>query len=130
MIKPGSKLYSIFHLKCPRCHKGDLYVNQNPYGFRNFFDMPSHCSHCNLKYQPEPGYFFGAMYVSYALSITLAGVIWFFLTLLGLSFWVVIWTVILVLMLTIPPMFKYSRAIWLNFFMHFDEEEYKKTPGN
>ena len=29
------------------------------------------CSHCNLKYEIEPGFFYGAMYVSYALAIGL-----------------------------------------------------------
>ena len=128
MIKEGSKFYSVIHLKCPRCHQGDLYVNQHPYGFNRFFDMPSNCSHCDLKYQPEPGFFYGSMYVSYALSIIIAGLIWFVLTILDIDFWTVIWTVVFTLLLAIPPLFKYSRAIWLNFFMHYNRDYKEKAP--
>lgn len=30
--------------------------------------MPKHCSHCNLNYEPEPGFYFGAMFISYTIS--------------------------------------------------------------
>ncbi len=30
--------------------------------------MPDHCSHCNQKFEPEPGYYYGAMFISYILS--------------------------------------------------------------
>ena len=120
-MKKGNKLYSIFFLKCPRCHEGNLFVNQNPYSFKNFFDMPKYCDHCQLKYEPEPGFFYGAMYVSYALSIIIAGLAWFALTMLGFEFWVVIWSVVPILLIAIPALFKVSRAAWLNFFVHYSE---------
>lgn len=121
-MKKGNKLYSIFFLKCPRCHEGNLFVNQNPYSFNHFFDMPKHCDHCHLKYEPEPGFFYGAMYVSYALSIMIAGITWFTLTWLGFEFWTVIWAVIPLLLLAIPALFKVSRSAWINFFVHYSEE--------
>lgn len=123
MIKEGSKLYSIIRFKCPQCHKGDLYINQNPYSFNQFFDMYEHCDHCNLRYEQEPGYFYGAMYASYALSIIIVGIIWAILTLLGFDFWIVIWTIIPILILSIPVLFKVSRAIWLNIFVHYNQKD-------
>lgn len=122
MFKAGSKLYSVLYFKCPSCHKGDLFVNQNPYSFKNFFDMPKVCSNCGLHYEKEPGFFYGAMFVSYGLSIVLAGFTWFFLTLAGFDFWSVIWTVIPVLIVAIPLTFKLSRVIWLNLFHHYNKE--------
>jgi uncharacterized protein (DUF983 family) len=119
MLKPGQKLYSIFRLKCPECHKGDLFVNQNPYSMKDFFEMPKRCSNCNLKYDAEPGFFFGAMFVSYALSIIVAGFTWALLTILSIDFLKIIWAIVVVLILAIPVIFKLSRAIWLNFFFHF-----------
>lgn len=123
MINKGNKLYSILFFKCPRCHEGDFFVNQNPYSFKSFFDMPKYCSKCNLKYEPEPGFFYGAMYVSYALSIIITGLSWFVLTSLGFEFWTVIWTAIPVLIISIPYLFKVSRVIWLNFFVHYKKQE-------
>ncbi|MEQ8325379.1 MAG: DUF983 domain-containing protein [Vicingaceae bacterium] len=123
MIKPGQKLYSILHFKCPRCHKGDVFTNQHPYGIRNFFDMPAKCSNCGLKYEAEPGFFYGAMYVSYALSIIISGLVWFVLNLFNQPFWIIIWTVIPALIISIPPLFKISRVIWLNFFVSYKDQE-------
>ncbi|GIZ08989.1 hypothetical protein FUMI01_17160 [Flavobacterium sp. UMI-01] len=31
--------------------------------------MHSHCSHCHFKFEKEPGYFFGAMYMNYGLTV-------------------------------------------------------------
>jgi hypothetical protein len=31
--------------------------------------MHDNCSHCGLKYQIEPSFFYGAMYVSYGLNV-------------------------------------------------------------
>lgn len=121
MLKPGQKLYSIFRLKCPQCHLGDLFVNQNPYSLKYFFDMPKRCSNCNLRYEHEPGFFFGAMFVSYALSIIIAGLTWLFLSLLGVGFKKIIWAVVGVLIVATPVLFKLSRAIWLNIFFNYEE---------
>ena len=80
------------------------------------------CEHCNLRYEREPGYFYGAMYASYALSIIIVGITWAILTLLGFDFWIVIWTIIPLLILSIPLLFKVARAIWLNVFVHYDSK--------
>ena len=84
--------------------------------------MHVHCPSCNLKYEPEPGFFYGAMYVSYALSIMLVGLTWFVFTLAGFEFWAVIWTIIPLLLIAIPFLFKISRAIWMNLFIHYDKD--------
>lgn len=34
--------------------------------------MPDHCPECGLSFMPEPGFYYGAMYVSYALTIALS----------------------------------------------------------
>lgn len=88
--------------------------------------MPKHCAHCNLKYEPEPGFFYGAMYVSYGLSIIMAGLTWFTLTAFDFSFQVVIWTTIPILLIAIPGLFKISRVIWMNLFMHYDKDQHKE----
>ncbi len=84
--------------------------------------MPKNCSSCGLKYEPEPGFFYGSMYVSYALSIILAGLTWFIMSGMDIHFATIIFTVIPILLIAIPALFKYSRAIWMNFFMHYNPE--------
>lgn len=54
---------SIFRKKCPRCRKGDLFVK--PFELKSPVNMPKNCSNCGLNFEPEPGYYFGAMFISY-----------------------------------------------------------------
>ncbi len=53
--------------KCPQCHTGNLF--KNSLFSIQFKDIHSHCSHCKVKFESEPGFFWGAMYFSYALVV-------------------------------------------------------------
>lgn len=64
-------LFSIFLCKCPRCRKGDLFLK--PFVITRPLDMHARCPHCRLDYEPEPGFYWGAMFLSYgmyALTLT------------------------------------------------------------
>jgi len=67
----GSKLFGIVRMKCPCCHEGDLFTHPNPYTLAHFSDMPKRCPVCNQSYEPEPNFFYGAMYVSYGYAVAL-----------------------------------------------------------
>lgn len=55
--------------KCPKCREGKVFKdNGNPFAFR-MAKMNEHCPSCNAKFEREPGFFFGAMYVSYGLTV-------------------------------------------------------------
>ena len=118
-----SLFYSTFFNKCPRCHKGDVFVFKNPYRLGSMFDMHKNCSHCDLKYEKEPSFFYGAMYASYALT---SGwfIVWFFidrffLHMETLHFAVFITTSIILLS---PVSMRLSRLLWLNFFNSYQKE--------
>lgn len=46
--------------RCPNCGEGRV--------FASFFKMRDECEVCGLSFQPESGYYAGAMYLDYALS--------------------------------------------------------------
>ena len=69
MFKKGSKLYSIITGTCPKCQEESMYEDSNPYNVSKLFSMHERCSNCNTKYKIEPSFFYGAMYVSYAVGI-------------------------------------------------------------
>ena len=69
MFKKGNKIYSIFKMKCPKCHETDLFINKNPFKLDGFFGMPKQCSVCHQKFELEPGFYYGSMYVSYGVTI-------------------------------------------------------------
>ncbi|MBK6522449.1 MAG: DUF983 domain-containing protein [Sphingobacteriaceae bacterium] len=121
-------IYSMLFNKCSRCHQGDVFTHKNPYDLKNMFSMHKSCEHCNLVYQREPGFFYGAMYVSYALS---SGwfTIWYvfqnlFLNLDTLGFVIGFCASIVVM---IPLSIRWSRLIWLNFFYSYKKELAQKT---
>lgn len=66
MFQKGDKLYSIVGMKCPRCHEGKLW--RSPLYKLKFYDMYENCPVCGLKYEQEPGFWYGSMYVGYTFS--------------------------------------------------------------
>lgn len=62
-----SQWSAVVNAKCPRCRIGNAF--QGPtYGFKSN-KMNEFCPHCNLKFEREPGYFYVAMFVSYAFNV-------------------------------------------------------------
>ena len=125
-MKRGSKIYSIFRLKCPRCHEGNLFLHKNAYSYSNLEKMPENCPVCDQKYWPEPGFYYGAMYVSYALTIALSVAIFVAMTVLWR--FEVLWYLginAVSILLLFPPIFRVSRAVWANIFMSYDPNAIK-----
>jgi uncharacterized protein (DUF983 family) len=119
-MKKGTKLYAVLKQKCPRCHEGDLFEFKISYRFKDITTMYKMCPHCGLKYEVEPGFFYGAMYVSYALTVAL----WAFLaiaifTFYNMSPWLFLGIGISALLLLLPFIYRISRAIWLNMFVSY-----------
>ncbi|MEQ3661424.1 MAG: DUF983 domain-containing protein [Flavobacterium sp.] len=123
MLKKGSKLYSILTGSCPKCHEESMYLNENPYNLTEIYKMHEKCSHCNTRYKIEPSFFYGAMYVSYAVGIAFAVAAFiisyvFLNTSLTNSFIAIIITLIAAM----PFIMRTSRNIWANMFIHFEKD--------
>lgn len=118
----GSKLYSIFTGTCPVCHEGKMYVEPNSYKLRSVLKMHETCNHCGLKFKIEPSFFFGAMYVSYAVG-TAVGVAAFIISFffLDLNIHYTFFAIIFSLVITFPIILRISRNIWINLFLHYDK---------
>ncbi|PYV57468.1 MAG: hypothetical protein DMG90_19125 [Acidobacteria bacterium] len=76
--------------------------------------MHNRCPQCGLLFNREPGYFLGAMYISYGIALLVIFVV-------GLLLWVVtnlridriaIWAVVLFLPL-VPALTLLSRVLWI-----------------
>lgn len=122
MVK-GSKLYSIFSRKCPRCHEGDFFEG-------SFFKATpkKKCGKCGLKYEKEPGFFQGSYYVVYALGV--AAMITFWVAALVLypsgGFDEYLWIVLGGMAVLFPFIYPLSKIVWANFFYHYDKDAKKK----
>jgi len=122
LFKKGNKLFSILNLKCPRCHEGDLF-HTGTWSFQDITGMPDKCPNCNQNYMPEPGFYYGAMFVSY--------IFWGFFCVIfgGITIIVLEFTVnqAMVILLVISAiffvwLFRTSRAVWFNAMVHYDKK--------
>lgn len=124
MISKGNKLYSIFSNKCPKCQSGDFWYSGNPYVnlLKHKGRMHNCCTVCGLLYEQEPGYFYGAMYVSYALGVALFVGAWIFNILIMPDDISILWEIAVIiafLVLLAPVNYYLSRLIWINFFIPY-----------
>ena len=118
-------------MKCPKCHEGDLFVKRNAYDLKNLGKMHSKCPHCEEDFLREPGYYFGAAYVSYAVTVAL----WVAVLVALITFDTLGWieygfythpatfliTGIVLLIVLLPLIYRVSRSIWINLFVHYDK---------
>jgi uncharacterized protein (DUF983 family) len=127
MLKKGSKLNSILTGTCPRCQEESMYVDQNPYNLKNIYKMHDNCSHCGLHYQIEPSFFYGAMYVSYGLTVGI-GIAAFIISkvIIGLSLLQSFIAIIASLFALMPVTARLARNIYINIFVHFDKDAVMK----
>ena len=58
---------NILACKCPRCKEGNLFKQNNIFEARSLFDMYENCPKCGQDFVVEPGFYLGAMWVSYLL---------------------------------------------------------------
>ncbi len=123
MLKKGSKLNSILTGSCPRCQNESMYLDKNPLHFSKILKMNENCSHCGLKYQIEPSFFYGAMYVSYGLNVALSIAVFVISFLfLSLNLKTTFISILVANIVLYPFVLRWSRNIYINFFVSFDEK--------
>jgi uncharacterized protein (DUF983 family) len=133
-IMERTELSAALHAKCPRCRTGAMFTN-SMYGFRQQ-KMNVDCPHCHLKYEREPGYFYVAMFVSYAMNVIemlLVGYSTYLITGNTESPYLYMIVIFAGILLLSPFNYRFSRIIllyWLTPGLHFDPERAKKKAGN
>lgn len=120
----GTKIYSVLTGSCPVCQEESMYEESNPYKISRLFDMHPRCSNCHTRYKMEPSFFFGAMYVSYAVGIAFAFPTFVF------SYWVfdlsllaTFFVIVAILIMFLPVIVRLSRNIWVNLFFSYKNFE-------
>jgi uncharacterized protein (DUF983 family) len=123
MLKKGSKLNSILTGSCPKCQNESMYLDKNMLHLTKILKMNENCSHCGLKYQIEPSFFYGAMYVSYGLNVAI-GIAAFIISyvIFNASLKVTFISIIASLILSFPLVLRLSRNIYINMFVSYDED--------
>lgn len=104
-----------------------MYVDPNAYHLKDIYTMHENCSRCGLRYQIEPSFFYGAMYVSYGLTVAI-GIAAFIVShvFIGLDLAKSFIAIIVALIVLMPITARLSRNIYINMFVHFDKNAVKK----
>ncbi len=123
-------LWSVLTMRCPRCRRGEMFKNPNPYRklkLSYIFDMYDNCPVCDQKFDLEPGFWYGTGYVSYALAVAISGITfiaWWIIV--GISTddnrifgWLIFNSVLLVVIQ--PWLMRLSRVVYLLFFVKYNE---------
>ena len=128
MFKKGSKIYSIINNKCPKCNEGHFFKDNNILHLKNLLKMHKYCPKCGFKYEIEPAFYYGAMYVSYGLTVGAAIVTFIIMWLIGLDLLTIFIGIFVMLILFTPLTLRLSRLLYGNMFIHYDPN-YKNESG-
>ncbi|MEQ8704264.1 MAG: DUF983 domain-containing protein [Phaeodactylibacter sp.] len=110
----------IWNYKCPRCGEGDMF--KKPFNWTNPIDMHNRCEKCGLDFEPEPGFYFGALIISYGISS------WMLLLPALLLVLYYDWSVMAAMGFTLAfagltyfKIMRLSRSLYLHFSMRYDK---------
>jgi len=102
---------AVLRQMCPRCRAATIFRKSIIAGFPRMWEQ---CPNCGLKFEREPGYFLGAMYISYGLA--LIAIVGFGLLLWVFTSWslmrITFWAIVLFLPLA-PTITLFSRVLWI-----------------
>jgi len=87
--------------------------------------MNASCPNCALRFEREPGYFVGAMYLSYGLCVPLLACLALVVHLARPTwgFEAVLLSAALLSCPFLPSLFRYSRVLWLHLDRGLDPED-------
>ncbi|MGK0314541.1 MAG: hypothetical protein ACI86M_000760 [Saprospiraceae bacterium] len=123
---------SIFSKKCPKCRSSKLFIE--PMVLNKPLDMNERCPVCGQNFLPEPGFYYGAMFISYLISsfffLFVAGVciIYFDFSVEGAFGLIIFLGLFLYLWLM-----RISRSIWIHIMIKYDKKaknNYKESNFN
>ncbi|HEY4327526.1 MAG TPA: DUF983 domain-containing protein [Mucilaginibacter sp.] len=127
-----SKSWAMLHGKCPRCRRGNMFEGGIYSLGSNRINL--NCPRCQMTFEIEPGYFYAAMYVSYALNIMEVGafcVMTYLVTRNTDSPWLYTISILTGCLLLAPVNFRYSRVIllyWLSPKVHYQPHLDSENP--
>lgn len=110
--------------KCPACREGVIFKHPLSLSqISHFAEMHGACPTCGAGFEPEPGFYFGSMFITYAFNVILvivSGVTMY--SFWDLPEWAFIVVVFLLAVVALPFSFRMSRTLWLYWFggLHYN----------
>lgn len=112
-----SKLRAVVECKCPRCRKGPIFPGKM-FSFKGQVTN-EYCSYCHLRFEREPGFFYVAMFISYAMNVAEMISISVAAYILGVeltyeNLWVYVAVIMTGVFVFAPLNYRYSRVFLLH----------------
>ncbi|MCE7056600.1 DUF983 domain-containing protein [Algoriphagus sp. AGSA1] len=87
--------------------------------------MNKNCSNCGQSFEPEPGYYFGAMFISYGINTALFIAAWVALSVIypDYSLKLLLALLGLTVLIFLPFIYRVSRSIWISIFVRYKDED-------
>ncbi len=126
---------SVLGCYCPRCRRGKLSKFPLTWQLKRIMKMNENCEVCGQPTDIEVGFYYGTSYVSYAIALLLTGIgflLWWLL--IGFSFndnrfiyWITSNAFLLIILQ--PWLMRFSRSLWISWFVKFDSNWEQTKPG-
>jgi uncharacterized protein (DUF983 family) len=115
-----SWISSVLRLTCPRCRQGEMF--EKPMNLRKPLKMHKQCSVCGQRMEPEAGFYYGAMFVSYVfiamISLLIAGTLVFYFNFsIEVSFGILIAFLALIFLWNL----RFARSLWAHIIIKHDK---------
>jgi len=95
-------------------------MDSNPYKLKKFDKMNSRCPVCNEDFERETGFYYGAMYASYGLTVGFGIALFLVMvTIFNVDVLPYLITFAISQVLLMPIIYRLSRLIWINIFTSY-----------
>lgn len=92
--------------------------------------MHENCPHCGAKFEREPGFFLGSIYVNYGLTALVVAIAYPVLMFKRILSHEALMAITLTFVLLFPLwFFRYARALWLGFDQYWDPRSGEQGTG-
>ena len=108
-----SLVSSIVQAKCPKCREGNMFP-VSPFSYRKLAEIHARCEVCDANLVPEPGFYDGAMYISYAFSVALmiTSLVAINILVAKPELWMYLGSVAGLTAVLLPAMLRYSKTLY------------------
>ncbi len=119
--------------KCPRCVEGYLFKNKSVFPLSQTTDMVERCPVCDQKTELEVGFYYGTGYLSYGITVGILiasfviGALFFGVSFRDNSVLYLLGFDVLFIILIQPWLMRFSRVLYLSFFVSTEKDLVKKN---
>jgi uncharacterized protein (DUF983 family) len=116
-------LKSLVKQRCPKCGNGRMFIT-SMFNLKQFHKMNEKCNSCGQDFLLEPGFYMGAMYISYGfqVAIVIASMVSVSIFNPELSFKFHLMIVGALILCLFTLIFRLSRSIWIHICIQNDKK--------